>query len=87
MVIQSLGHNLQKKAARVPTEPALKSIDDDAILTWQQLYSITTKLGYWLRDKGITANDRIAVLGENSLELLILYDHDHKEVYESYLKN
>ena len=70
---QSVAEQLQENAARLPTEPALISIEDDAILTWQQLYSITTKLGYWLRDKGITANDRIAVLGENSLELLILY--------------
>ena len=38
------------------------------------------------------SNEKIAELLaalklKEALELLILYDHDHKKVYESYLKN
>ena len=54
-------------------EPAFKSLEDGASLSWNELSEWINRLGQFLQCRGVQANDRIAVLGENSLEQLVLY--------------
>ena len=64
---------LAANAAMRGDAPAVISVVDGRRISWRALYRKTTQLGYWLRDRGMGANDRVAVLGANSIETLILY--------------
>ena len=70
---QSVAEQLRANVAAWGDAPALVSVDDGKALTWKELYRLTIRVGHLMRAMGIGANDRIAVLGENSLENLILY--------------
>lgn len=70
---QTVAEQLQANAATRGDWPALISLEDGKSLTWDGLYRQTIRVGYLLRAMGVEANDRIAILGENSLENLILY--------------
>jgi len=61
---------------------------------YEDLETLDKKLGsnretlYFLKAYHEKISELLAALKlKDALELLILYDHDHKEVYESYLKN
>ncbi len=54
-------------------EAAFKSLEDGTSLSWNELSEWVNRLGQFLLSRDVQANDRIAVLGENSLEQLILY--------------
>ena len=61
---------------------------------YEDLQNLEKKLGsnretlHFLKAYHVKIAELLAVLNlTNALELLILYDHDHKNVYESYLKN
>ncbi|NKB19607.1 MAG: AMP-binding protein [Alphaproteobacteria bacterium] len=56
-----------------PDLPALVSVDYSDSISWAELAQWTARLAHYLHSKGVKANDRIAVLGENSHEHLILY--------------
>ena len=64
---------LRGNATRAPDHICLYSIDQDASLSWGQLYRLTNRLARFLNEKGVGANDRIAVLTDNSIENLVLY--------------
>lgn len=64
---------IREHAHRAPDQDCLVAIDQNAALTWRQLYRLTNKLSGWLHAQGICANDRVLVLTDNSLENLILY--------------
>ena len=51
----------------------LHAIDQDRSITFGALYKLSNQLAHFFAEKGIGANDRIAVLTENSLEMLILF--------------
>lgn len=70
---QTVAEQLRANAHARGDVPALISVDDDKSLSWNGLYGLTIRVGHLMRSMGIEANDRIAVLGENSLENLILY--------------
>ena len=70
---QTVAEQLKANAANCGDKPALISIEDGNSLTWKALHRLTTRLGHYLHGMGIDANDRVAVLGENSFENLILY--------------
>ena len=64
---------LRSNAETRGDKPAVISVDDGKALSWEALYRLTIRVGHLMRAMGIGANDRIAVVGENSLENLILY--------------
>ena len=70
---RTVAEQLQTNAAARGDAPALISADDGRALSWEALYRLTIRVGHLMRAMGIGANGRIAVLGENSLENLILY--------------
>jgi acyl-coenzyme A synthetase/AMP-(fatty) acid ligase len=71
--VESIADQLSRNAAARGDELALISVDDGRSLTWAALRRMTVRVAHLLRGLGIGANDRVAVLGENSLETLILY--------------
>ena len=70
---RTVAEQLKSNVATRGDQPALTSIDNGKNLSWDALYSLTIRVGHLMRAMGINANDRIAVLGENSIENLILY--------------
>lgn len=70
---RSVAEQLRSNAERRGGEPALVSVEDGRTLTWAALYRLCNRVGHLLRSMEMGANDRIAVLGENSLENLVLY--------------
>ncbi len=71
--VETIAAQLARHAGTRGDVPALVSVDDGRSLTWGQLNRLTIRLGHLLRSMGIRANDRIAVMADNSLENLILY--------------
>jgi acyl-CoA synthetase (AMP-forming)/AMP-acid ligase II len=70
---QTVAEQLRSNAETKGDAPALISVDNGKSLSWAALHRLTIRVGHLMRTMGIGANDRIAVLGENSLENLILY--------------
>lgn len=70
---QTVAQQLQANVATRGDEPALISVEDGKTLSWNALYRFSIRVGHLMRAMGIKANDRIAVLGDNSIENLILY--------------
>lgn len=70
---RTVADQLRSNASGRGDAPALVSVDDGKQLSWGALYDLTIRVGHLMRAMGLRANDRIAVLGENSLENLILY--------------
>ena len=73
LAYRSVHERLRANAERAPDQTCLISIDQDTRLSWGQLYGLTNRLAALLGEKGIGANDRVAVLTDNSLENLVLY--------------
>lgn len=70
---RNVADQLRASAADNPDKAALQSVDDGRALSWVQLAEWAGRLAHFLAARGIRANDRIAVLGGNSIEQLILY--------------
>jgi acyl-CoA synthetase (AMP-forming)/AMP-acid ligase II len=70
---RNVADQLRAAAATHPDKIALQSVDDGRALSWGALAAWAGRLGHFLAARGIAANDRIAVLGGNSIEQLILY--------------
>ena len=49
------------------------SIPQEKGITHRQMFALSNQIAYFFRDCGLRANDRIVLLGANSLEYLILY--------------
>ena len=64
---------LKANAAQFRDREALVCVEDGRALDWAQLDALCARVARFLAMRGIGANDRVAVLGENSLESLILY--------------
>ena len=52
---------------------AFVCLDDGQAVTWQDLFNFILKVAHFLKINDIKANDRIVVLGENTIENLIFY--------------
>ena len=70
---QLLRHWIDRAAARDPDKAFIVSADDGRTLTYGQLRELTGRIATYLRDKGIGANDRVALLSNNSIEHLAVY--------------
>src|SRR5213083_2320038 len=68
-----LRHWIDRAAARDPDKAFIVSADDGRTLTYGQLRTMTSRMACYLRGQGIGANDRIALLSNNSIEHLATY--------------
>jgi acyl-CoA synthetase (AMP-forming)/AMP-acid ligase II len=68
-----LRHWLERNAARAPGKVFIHSIDQDKAITNAQVLETTRRLSAYLDAAGIGANDRVALLSNNSLEHLATY--------------
>ncbi len=69
----SVGNQIKDNAERADADDAIIFVENGDSITWQEIASWTARLANYLSNENIRANDRIVVLGENSLEHLILY--------------
>ena len=70
---QLLRHWIDRAAARDPGKAFIVAADDGRTLTYGGLRELTGRIATYLRDKGVGANDRVALLSNNSIEHLAVY--------------
>ena len=66
-------HWIERAAARDPDKAFIVSADDGRTLSYGQLREVTRRIAAHLRAQGIGANDRVALLSNNSIEHLLSY--------------
>src|SRR5262245_56982073 len=64
---------IERAARRDPDKPCIVSVEDGRTLTYGQLYHLTGRIAAHLRERGIGAHDRVALLADNSIEHLACY--------------
>lgn len=64
---------LEAGSRRFPDKVFLESLDQDRRITYGELYRLANRIAHFLKDRGIGANDRVALLSENSLEQMAAY--------------
>jgi long-chain acyl-CoA synthetase len=64
---------LEEKARLFPDKPLIVSIDQNKTITYGRMYRLFNQIGHFFGEKGLKANDRVALLTENSIENLILF--------------
>ena len=69
----SVLQQLKRNASLTPTSSALVSFEIDDSITWSELLDRCSLISQFLQELEIKANDKVLVLGENSIENLILY--------------
>lgn len=67
----ALSENLLRSALRHPNRAALRS--DTTVLTYAELEERTARVAAFLRDRGIAAGDRVALMLPNVPEFVVLY--------------
>ena len=68
-----LRHWIDRAAADHPDKPYIVGADDGRAITYAQLQTLTRQIGALLAARGIGANDRVALLANNSIEHLACY--------------
>jgi acyl-CoA synthetase (AMP-forming)/AMP-acid ligase II len=68
-----LRHWIERAAARDPDKAVIVSADDGRMLSYGALRAATRRIATYLRNRGIGANDRVALLSNNSIEHLLAY--------------
>ena len=69
----SLRQWIDRAAARDPDKAFIISADDGRTLSYGQLREATRRIAAHLRARGLGANDRVALLSNNSIEHLLAY--------------
>jgi long-chain acyl-CoA synthetase len=64
---------IDRAAEREPEKSFIISADDERTLTYHQLREGTRRIAAHLKAQGVGANDRIALLSNNSIEHLLSY--------------
>jgi acyl-coenzyme A synthetase/AMP-(fatty) acid ligase len=64
---------IDRAAEREPDKPFIVSAEDGRTLTYGQLHALTRRVRAHLQSQGVRANDRIALLSNNSIEHLASY--------------
>jgi len=64
---------LSEMAKRHPSKVYIESPDQERNITFEQTYILCNKIANFLKERDIKANDKIALIGENSLETLLIY--------------
>lgn len=68
-----LWHWLKRSAQAQPAQPYLVMVDDERAISYAELLDTAGRIAGDLRRRGIGANDRVALLANNSLEHLAVY--------------
>ena len=64
---------MEKNARETPDKLAIRSLDQGKDITHGELFAMANRIGRFYEDRGIVANDRVALLSNNSIEHLIIY--------------
>jgi len=64
---------IARAAERDPSKRWIVCADDGRAVSYGELHDITRRIAALLRDRGIAANDRVALLANNSIEHLLCY--------------
>jgi acyl-CoA synthetase (AMP-forming)/AMP-acid ligase II len=64
---------IARAAARTPRKPWVIGADDGRAVDYARLREFVGRFAAWLKRRGIGANDRIALLADNSIEQLLCY--------------
>ncbi len=64
---------IARAAQRDPEKPWIVCADDGRTVSYSGLHEVTGRIAALLRDRGVAANDRVALLANNSLEHLLCY--------------
>src|SRR5690348_11170717 len=64
---------IARAALRDPRKVWIVSADDGRTVTYGQLRDVTARIATVLRERAITAHDRVALLANNSIEHLLCY--------------
>lgn len=64
---------LQEQAERYNTKVCIASPDQGRSITFRQTADWCNRVASFLRQRGIKAGDRVAIIGENTIETLILF--------------
>src|SRR5215510_4010940 len=68
-----LRHWIARAAQRHPDKPWIVSADDGRTITYRELDAAAGRIAAFLHERGIGANDRVALLANNSIEHLLCY--------------
>jgi acyl-coenzyme A synthetase/AMP-(fatty) acid ligase len=68
-----LRHWIARAAARDPDKFCILSAEDGRTITYGELQRLTGRIATFLRDRDFKANDRVALLANNSIEHLACY--------------
>ena len=64
---------MERNARENPDKIAIRSLDQDKQITHGELFRIANRIGRYYEARRIGANDRVALLSNNSIEHLIVY--------------
>jgi acyl-coenzyme A synthetase/AMP-(fatty) acid ligase len=64
---------IARAALRDPGKPWIVSADDGRTVSYRELHETAGRIAAFLHDRGIGANDRVALLAHNSVEHLLCY--------------
>jgi long-chain acyl-CoA synthetase len=64
---------IARAAQRAPENPWIVAADDGRAVSYRELQDITGRIATFLSERGIAANDRVALLANNSIEHLLCY--------------
>ena len=64
---------LQDKARHLGPKDCIISVDQGESITFDQMNMSCNKVANFLRNKGVKKNDRISLIGKNSIETLIIF--------------
>lgn len=64
---------LKRNARENPDKIAIRSLDQDKEIAFDDLFRIANRIGNYFHSRGIGRNDRVALLSNNSIEHLAVY--------------
>src|SRR5215831_13929283 len=64
---------ITRAALRAPEKPWIVGADDGRTVSYGELQATTGRVAAFLRERGIAANERVALLANNSIEHLLCY--------------
>lgn len=64
---------LEDNDRRCPDKTFIHSIEQEKSITHGEMYRLANRIAHFLRGRGLRANDRVALLSNNSLEHLVAY--------------
>src|SRR5512147_2773449 len=64
---------IARAAARHPDKACIVSADDGRAITYGELQRLTGRIATYLSERGLSADDRVALLADNGIEHLACY--------------